>query len=317
MKRVIHPPCVAGPSSKPARLSCHLAVMELNPTIPVSHHFNKRICFWNGVFSYSAPLLRKTLSGRGAQRSQSQPEQRRNAKAFPSSFGSGVDDRKYGVTGRLHHASPVRAVMAGIASEMGEAILVLSCMAGLTVPSPPSSAETLCRPASPGFPRSTGVEDVPMAGPAEDEPMEEAARPVQIVLADEDDHNFELDESALERILMQEHIRDLNVVVVSVAGAFRKGKSFLLDFMLRYMYNQRFYVKTQSTEELEPRARDKEPSSLNSTHDTTISVTHTRYRWCLASAFAACKVIRAGKEAFGILMGSSSLCVSHNPIIIR
>ncbi|XP_062979965.1 atlastin-2 isoform X1 [Elgaria multicarinata webbii] len=62
--------------------------------------------------------------------------------------------------------------------------------------------------------------------------------PIQIVLAHEDDHNFDLDESALERILLQEHIRDLNIVVVSVAGAFRKGKSFLLDFMLRYMYNK-------------------------------------------------------------------------------
>lgn len=70
---------------------------------------------------------------------------------------------------------------------------------------------------------------------------EEAPRkpcPVQVVLAREDDHNFELDEDALERILLQEHVRDLHVVVVSVAGAFRKGKSFLLDFMLRYMYNQ-------------------------------------------------------------------------------
>ncbi|XP_072491936.1 atlastin-2 isoform X2 [Notamacropus eugenii] len=62
--------------------------------------------------------------------------------------------------------------------------------------------------------------------------------PVQVVIAHEDDHKFELDEQALEQILLQEHIRDLNIVVVSVAGAFRKGKSFLLDFMLRYMYNK-------------------------------------------------------------------------------
>lgn len=68
---------------------------------------------------------------------------------------------------------------------------------------------------------------------------EEVAGPVQIVVADEDEHQFSLDEQALERILLQEHIRDLNVVVVSVAGAFRKGKSFLLDFMLRYMYQQK------------------------------------------------------------------------------
>ncbi|CAL8298922.1 unnamed protein product [Merluccius merluccius] len=64
------------------------------------------------------------------------------------------------------------------------------------------------------------------------------AGPIQIVLANEDEHSFELDEAALENILLQDHVKDLNVVVVSVAGAFRKGKSFLLDFMLRYMHSQ-------------------------------------------------------------------------------
>lgn len=67
---------------------------------------------------------------------------------------------------------------------------------------------------------------------------EEKAGPVQIVLANEDEHGFELDAAALEKILLQDHVKDLNVVVVSVAGAFRKGKSFLLDFMLRYMHCQ-------------------------------------------------------------------------------
>ncbi|XP_028676075.1 atlastin-2 isoform X1 [Erpetoichthys calabaricus] len=85
------------------------------------------------------------------------------------------------------------------------------------------------------YPGYSGVEDVPINS-FEDPVLQ--SRPVQIVLAHEDDHSFELSEEALERILMQEHIRDLNVVVVSVAGAFRKGKSFLLDFMLRYMYNR-------------------------------------------------------------------------------
>lgn len=65
-----------------------------------------------------------------------------------------------------------------------------------------------------------------------------AARPVQIVVADEEEHSFSLQEEALERLLLQEEVRDLQVVVVSVAGAFRKGKSFLLDFMLRYMHRQ-------------------------------------------------------------------------------
>ncbi|XP_064623844.1 atlastin-2-like isoform X2 [Lineus longissimus] len=58
--------------------------------------------------------------------------------------------------------------------------------------------------------------------------------PVQIVLATEE-HTFELDEEALSKILLDPRVRDRNVVVVSVAGAFRKGKSFLLDFFLRYL----------------------------------------------------------------------------------
>ncbi|XP_066466379.1 atlastin-3 [Tiliqua scincoides] len=63
--------------------------------------------------------------------------------------------------------------------------------------------------------------------------------PVQIVLVHKESHSFELDEKALSQVLLQDAVRDLDVVVVSVAGAFRKGKSFLLDFMLRYMYMQK------------------------------------------------------------------------------
>ncbi|XP_048654573.1 atlastin-1-like [Marmota marmota marmota] len=70
----------------------------------------------------------------------------------------------------------------------------------------------------------------------EEEPVKKAG-PVQVLIV-KDDHSFELDEAALNRILLSEAVRDKEVVAVSVAGAFRKGKSFLMDFMLRYMYNQ-------------------------------------------------------------------------------
>ncbi|XP_062244286.1 atlastin-2-like isoform X1 [Platichthys flesus] len=69
-------------------------------------------------------------------------------------------------------------------------------------------------------------------------PEEARARPIQIVVANEEEHSFTLQEEALERLLLREEVQDLHVVVVCVAGAFRKGKSFLLDFMLRYMYKQ-------------------------------------------------------------------------------
>jgi len=60
---------------------------------------------------------------------------------------------------------------------------------------------------------------------------------VSVVVA-KDDHTFELDEKALESILLDPRVRDKKVVVLSVAGAFRKGKSFLLDFFLRYLDRQ-------------------------------------------------------------------------------
>jgi atlastin len=46
---------------------------------------------------------------------------------------------------------------------------------------------------------------------------------------------FTLNEKALLNVLLQDHIKDRIAAVVSVAGTFRKGKSFLLDFFLRYL----------------------------------------------------------------------------------
>lgn len=59
-------------------------------------------------------------------------------------------------------------------------------------------------------------------------------RPV-CILETLDDHTFELNKDALESILLRPGFSNKKVVVVSVAGAFRKGKSFLLDFFLRYL----------------------------------------------------------------------------------
>ena len=59
-------------------------------------------------------------------------------------------------------------------------------------------------------------------------------RPIQIVKVAEK-HSFELIEENLQSVLNRPDVRQKKVVVVSVAGAFRKGKSFLLNFFIRYL----------------------------------------------------------------------------------
>nr|XP_026486702.1 atlastin-like [Vanessa tameamea] len=58
------------------------------------------------------------------------------------------------------------------------------------------------------------------------------------VLVPGPDHKFTLNEEALEKLLLRDDIKDCPIVIISVAGAFRKGKSFLLSFFLRYMHNK-------------------------------------------------------------------------------
>uniref|UniRef100_A0A131Z0A6 Atlastin 2 n=1 Tax=Rhipicephalus appendiculatus TaxID=34631 RepID=A0A131Z0A6_RHIAP len=50
-----------------------------------------------------------------------------------------------------------------------------------------------------------------------------------------DGRSLELDEHGLARLLLDERFKDKHVVVIAVAGAFRKGKSFLLCFLLCYL----------------------------------------------------------------------------------
>eukprot|EP00736_Rhodelphis_marinus_P003744 Rmarinus@m.12542 len=81
-----------------------------------------------------------------------------------------------------------------------------------------------------------GKEEVPKPMVVEDaiEATEGCAMPLQVVAISEG-HNFELDEDALQKIFLKPEVVDTEVAIISVAGAFRKGKSFLLDLMLRYL----------------------------------------------------------------------------------
>lgn len=68
--------------------------------------------------------------------------------------------------------------------------------------------------------------------------------PIQVIKTDEENHTFSLDEEALAGILLRPDVACRKVAIISVAGAFRKGKSFLLNFFLRFMqkYDQDGHV---------------------------------------------------------------------------
>lgn len=64
----------------------------------------------------------------------------------------------------------------------------------------------------------------------------ESTKAVQIVRVV--DHKFEVLERSLNRIVESNNLEDHNLVILSIAGAFRKGKSFLMNFFLKYLNAQ-------------------------------------------------------------------------------
>ncbi|XP_018020811.1 guanylate-binding protein 1 isoform X2 [Hyalella azteca] len=63
-------------------------------------------------------------------------------------------------------------------------------------------------------------------------------RPVPIVVRNHENRKFELDEAALRDVLLSPEVGDKPVCVVAVAGAYRKGKSFLLNFLVKFCINK-------------------------------------------------------------------------------
>lgn len=66
----------------------------------------------------------------------------------------------------------------------------------------------------------------------------ESSSPRAIQIVQPINHKFEFKLEELKAILEADNIKDRDVVIVSVAGAFRKGKSFLMNFFLRFLYAQ-------------------------------------------------------------------------------
>ncbi|XP_031634116.1 atlastin-like [Contarinia nasturtii] len=65
------------------------------------------------------------------------------------------------------------------------------------------------------------------------EDSDSVAGPIQIIRPV--NHTLQLQLEDLKPILEADDIKDRHVVVVSIAGAYRKGKSFLLNFFIRYL----------------------------------------------------------------------------------
>lgn len=61
-----------------------------------------------------------------------------------------------------------------------------------------------------------------------------SAKAIQIIKPE--NHVFQLQLQELKHILEADDIKDRDCAIISIAGAFRKGKSFLLNFFLKYLY---------------------------------------------------------------------------------
>lgn len=48
--------------------------------------------------------------------------------------------------------------------------------------------------------------------------------------------SVEFNKAALDGLLLNPEVRNRKIVVLSIVGAFRKGKSFFLDYCLRFLY---------------------------------------------------------------------------------
>lgn len=62
-------------------------------------------------------------------------------------------------------------------------------------------------------------------------------RPLQVVVANEP-YQFALNTAALKQIFQDPRVVDSKVAILSVAGSCRHGKSFLLNFFLKYLRAQ-------------------------------------------------------------------------------
>lgn len=52
----------------------------------------------------------------------------------------------------------------------------------------------------------------------------------------DENNNVVMDKAELDNMFLHDKVKNCRPVIVSIVGAFRKGKSFFLDYCLRFMY---------------------------------------------------------------------------------
>lgn len=64
--------------------------------------------------------------------------------------------------------------------------------------------------------------------------------PVQLLNLSSDTNNssqgIQYNDVAVRKLFLNPKLKDRQAVIISIVGAFRKGKSFLLNYILRYLY---------------------------------------------------------------------------------
>lgn len=59
--------------------------------------------------------------------------------------------------------------------------------------------------------------------------------PVKVVTKQKETDQLTLEFAELSILLLQKDVKDREIIVISIAGAFRKGKSLILNFFLKYL----------------------------------------------------------------------------------
>jgi atlastin len=53
----------------------------------------------------------------------------------------------------------------------------------------------------------------------------------------DENNTIAIDTKALDDLFLHPDVKDRKIVAVSIAGAYRKGKSFFLGYCMRYLYS--------------------------------------------------------------------------------